>query len=157
LKDRGMAVRIPSLAALVVLLGAAALPGCAALSVPAIGTAAASGGAGALVRAGATSVRGGTVYRSFEASLPAVHAAVQATLSRLEFPAPLQQVDQEHVTLRTEAIERRVLIDLQPITPALTQLGVTAVIGTGRTDVATATAFVDAVADALEASPTRAP
>jgi hypothetical protein len=144
-----MASRKPPVLACVLLTGAAALSGCAAVALPALGTAAASGGAGALVRAGATSVRGGTVYRTFDASLREVHAAVEATLSRLEFPPAGEEIDQEHVTLRTEAIDRRMRIDLQPITPALTQLAVTVATDPWRKDLATATTLVDAVADAL--------
>lgn len=131
------------------LLGAMALQGCAALAVPVLGSAAVSGSAGALVRAGAASIKNGTVYRTFDASLHDVYAAVQSTLSHLEFPAPEEQVNQEHVSLRTDAIERRVRIDLQPITPALTQVRVTAVIGPFQKDLATATTVVDLVAEAL--------
>src|SRR5262249_59640376 len=111
--------------------------------------AAASGGAGALVRGGAGWVSNGTVYRTFDASLRDVYTAVEGTLSRLEFPAPEAQVKQEHVTLRTSAIGRHVRIDLQPITPALTQVSVTAVIGPFEKDVATATTLVDLLAEAL--------
>jgi hypothetical protein len=132
------------------LLAATALHGCALVAVPALGSAAASGSASALVGAGAGSIKGGVVYRTFDASLRDVYAAVQRTLSRLEFPAPEEQIKQEHVTLNTAAIERRVRIDLQPITPALTQVRVTAVIGLAEKDLATATTLVDLMAEALE-------
>jgi hypothetical protein len=135
------------------LLAATALSGCAAVAVPVLGSAAASGSASALVRAGAGSIKDGVVYRTFDASLHDVYAAVQRTLSRLEFPAPEEQVNQEHVTLHTNAIERRVRIDLQPITPALTQIRVTAVIGLAQKDLATATTLVDLVAEALGPEP----
>jgi Protein of unknown function (DUF3568) len=116
--------------------------------VPAVGSAAASGG-GALVRAGAASVKNGAVYRTFDASLRDVHAAVLSTLAHLELPTPEERVDRERVTLHTQAIERRVRIDVQPITPALTQVRVTAVIGPFQADEATATTLVDLVAKAL--------
>jgi hypothetical protein len=131
------------------LVATTALHGCAALAVPVIGSAAASGSAGALVRAGAASVKGGAVYRTFDASLREVHAAVLSTFARLELPTPEEQVNREHVTLHTEAIERRVRVDLQPITPALTQIRVAAAIGPFQEDPATATTLVDLVAKAL--------
>src|SRR5262245_47867 len=82
------------------LLTAVGLPGCAAaLAVPALGSAAASGSANALVRAGASSLEGGTVYRTFDAPLETVHAAVGTTLARLELGAPDEEVHQEHMTL----------------------------------------------------------
>jgi hypothetical protein len=132
------------------LLGVAtALSGCAGLAVPVLGSAAASGSAGAPVRAGAASVKDGAVYRTFDASLREVHGAVLGTLADLEIPPPDQQVNRERVTLNTRAIERRLRIDLQPLTPALTQIRVTAVIGVFQDDTATATTLVDLVAKAL--------
>ena len=135
-------------------MGAAtALHGCVGLAVPVLGSAAASGSAGALVRAGANSVKGGAVYRTFDASLHEVHTAALSTLVRLQLPTPEEQVDHERVTLHTQAIERQVRIDLQPITPALTQIRVTAVIGLLQDDLATATTLVDLVAKALGPEP----
>jgi Protein of unknown function (DUF3568) len=131
------------------LLTAIAAPGCALLAVPALGSAAASGSAGALTRAGASAMRGGTVYRTFDAPLHDVYDAVKRTLARLEFPSPEEQVKQEHVTLQTNAIERRVHIDLQPITPTLVQVGVTVAINFFQKDPATAATLVDLVAEAL--------
>jgi Protein of unknown function (DUF3568) len=126
-----------------------AAPGCAMLAVPALGYAAASGSADALTRAGASAMRGGTVYRTFDAPLRDVYDAVERTLARLEFPSPEEQVKQEHVTLQTNAIERRVHIDLQPITPTLVQVGVTVAINFFQKDPATAATLVDLVAEAL--------
>ena len=131
-----------------VLLAAMALHGCAVLAVPAVGSAAASGG-GELVRAGAGSIKNGTVYRTFDAPLREVHAAVRTTLSRLGFPGPEEQVHEERVTLRTNAIVRRVRIELQSITSALTQVSVTVASGPWRKDPATATTLVDLVAETL--------
>jgi hypothetical protein len=54
------------------LLTTIAAPGCAMLAVPALGSAAASGSAGALTRAGASAMKGGTVYRTFDAPLRAM-------------------------------------------------------------------------------------
>jgi hypothetical protein len=121
--------------------------------VPVLGSAAASGSAGALVRAGTGSMKAGAVYRTFDASLHEVHTAVLSTLARLELPTPEEQVNREHVTLHTDAIERQVRIDLQPITPALTQVRVTVAIGPFQKDPATATTLVDLVAEALGPEP----
>ena len=133
---------------------AIALPGCAAaVAVPAIGSAAASGGASALVRAGSTAVQGGTVYRTFDAPLTSVHGAVETTLARLEFPAPDEQVQQERVILSANAIERHVRVDLQPITPALTQVSVTVSINFWQKDSATAATLLDLVTETLGPAP----
>jgi len=135
------------------LLTTIAAPGCALLAVPALGSAAASGSAGALTRAGASAMSGGTVYRTFDAPLRDVHDAVERTLARLEFPSPVEQVKQEHVTLQTYASERRVRIDLQPITPTLIQVEVTVAINFFQKDPATAATLVDLVAEALGPNP----
>jgi hypothetical protein len=136
------------------LLTATVLPGCAAaVAVPALGSAAASGGASALVRAGATSVQGGTASRTFDAPLANVHAAVGTTLARLEFPTPDERVHGEHMTLRTNAIERHVRVDLQPITPTLTQVSITVAINFWQKDPATAATLVDLVAEVLGPEP----
>jgi hypothetical protein len=128
--------------------------GCAAaIAIPAIGSGAASGGASALVQAGATAVEGGTAYRTFDASLPSVHEAVERTLVRLDFPAPDEEVHQEHITLSADAIERHVRVDLQPITPTLTQVAVTVAINFWRKDPATAATLIDLVTKTLGPAP----
>jgi hypothetical protein len=133
---------------------AIALPGCAAaVAVPAIGSAAASGGASALVRAGSTAVQGGTVYRTFDAPLTSVHDAVETTLARLEFPTPDEQVQQERVILSANAIERHVRVDLQPITPSLTQVSVTVSINFWQRDSATAATLLELVTATLGPAP----
>jgi hypothetical protein len=134
---------------------AVALPGCAAaIAIPAIGSGAASGGAGALVRAGTTAVQAGTAYRTFDASLTSVYDAVEATLARLEFPAPDEQVHQEHIILSADAIERHVRVDLQPITTALTQVSVTVSINFWQKDSATAATLIDLMTKTLGPTPT---
>ena len=139
----------------VLLATAIALPGCAAVvAVPAIGSAAASGGASALVRAGSTAVQGGTVYRTFDASLTSVHDAVETTLARLEFPAPDEEVHQERVILSANAIDRHVRVDLQPITPTLTQVSITVSINFWQKDAATAATLIDLVTKTLGPAPT---
>ena len=139
----------------VLLAMAIALPGCAAVvAVPAIGSAAASGGASALVRAGSTAVQGGTVYRTFDASLTSVHDAVETTLARLEFPAPDEEVHQERVILSANAIDRHVRVDLQPITPTLTQVSITVSINFWQKDAATAATLIDLVTKTLGPAPT---
>jgi hypothetical protein len=137
------------------LMIAIALPGCAAaIAVPAIGSAAASGGADALVRAGTTAVQGGTVYRTFDASLMSVHGAVESTLAHLDLTNPDEQVDHERVILSGDGIKRHVRVDLQPITPALTQVSVTVSMSFWRKDSATAATVVDLVAETLGPRPT---
>jgi hypothetical protein len=133
---------VPVLALLLAI--AIALPGCAAVvAVPAIGSAAASSGASALVRAGSTAVQGGTVYRTFDAPLISVHDAVETTLARLEFPTPDEKVQQERVILSANAIDRHVRVDLQPITPSLTQVSITVSINFWQKDSATAATLLD--------------
>jgi hypothetical protein len=133
---------------------AIALPGCAAaLAVPALGSAAASGSAGALVRAGATAVQGGTAYRTFDAPLTTVYDAVETTLARLEFPTPDEEVQQERVILSADAIERHVRVDLQPITPSLTQVSVTVSINFWQKDSATAATLLALVTETLGPAP----
>ena len=140
---------------LALLAMAIVLPGCAAaIAIPAIGSGAASGGAGALVRAGTTAVQGGTVYRTFDAPLISVHDAVQRTIARLEFPTPDEQVHQERVILSTNAIERHVRIDLEPITPTLTQVSITVSINFWQKDSATAATLIDLVTKTLGPAPT---
>jgi Protein of unknown function (DUF3568) len=131
------------------LLAALVLHGCAALAAPALASGAASGSTGALVRAGTGSISSGAVYRTFDAPLGDVQAAVRTTLSHVQFPAAEEQADEKHVTLRTTAINRQVQIDLLPITPALTQVGITVAIGPFRKDLATATTLTDLLAEAL--------
>src|SRR5262249_24891413 len=129
-------------------------PGCAAaLAIPAVGSGAASG-AGALVRAGTTAVQGGTVYRTFDAPLTSVYSAVEATLARLEFPAPDEQAHQERVILSANAIERHVRVELQPITRTLTQVSVTVSINFWQKDSATAATLIDLVTKTLGPTPT---
>src|SRR5262249_35486486 len=99
------------------------------------------------------SLEGGTVYRTFDAPLETVHAAVETTLARLEFGAPEEQVHQERMTLRASAIERHVQVDLQPITLALTQVSVTVAINAWQKDAATAATLVDVLAEVLGPSP----
>jgi hypothetical protein len=134
--------------AAVVLVVCLATQGCALLAVPAVGSAV-SGGMGGIARAGAARV-GGATARTFSASLPVVYGAVRATLNRLEFAPPEEEFDQEHVTLRTAGIERDVRIDLQPITPAITQVRVQVKRNLLSRDLATATELVAQVAEALE-------
>ena len=131
------------------LLAALVLQGCATLAAPALASGAASGSSNALVRAGTGWIRSGAVYRTFDAPLRDVHAAVQTTVSNVQFPAAEEQGDDKHVTLRTTATNRQVRIDLLPITPALTQVGITVVNGPFRKDLATATTLSDLLAEAL--------
>ena len=98
-------------------------------------------------------MKNGTVYRTLDAPLRDVHAAVETTLSRLEFSGQEEQVTQEHVTLQTTGIERQVRIDLQPITPTLTQVSITVAINYWQKDPATAATLIDLVAEALGPEP----
>jgi hypothetical protein len=130
------------------LVGAAAtLHGCVALALPALATSAAGGGATELVRAGAAWTSGGSSYRTFKASLSDVYAAVQTTLAQLEFPVPDEEVEQEKMILRTRAIDRRVRIDLNPVTSSLISVRITAIRGLMTKEPATAATLIELVGD----------
>jgi Protein of unknown function (DUF3568) len=99
-----------------------ALAGCAALATPAVAPVVSAGGD--LLKVGTSHTFGGASFRTFSAPLADVYDAVRATLTRLDFAVPEEKFDEEHVTLRAVGIGRKVRIDLQPITPALTQVRV---------------------------------
>jgi hypothetical protein len=137
------------------LVSALATQGCAVMAVPAVGSAL-SGGVGGAVRAG-VSTMGGVTARTFSVPLPELYAGVRATLSRLEFAPPDEEVDQERITFRVEGIDRTVRIDLHPITPAITQMRVTVRKNAFTRDTATATELVAQVGETLQGWPAALP
>ena len=60
---------------------------------------------------------------------------------------------QERLILSANAIERHVRVDLQPITPTLTQVAVTVSINFWQKDPATAATLVDLVTETLGPAP----
>jgi hypothetical protein len=66
---------------------------------------------------------------------------------------PDEQVQHERVILSANAIERHVRVDLQPITPSLTQVSVTVSINFWQKDSATAATLLDLVTETLGPAP----
>ena len=62
-------------------------------------------------------------------------------------------MQQERVILSANAIERHVRVDLQPITPLLTQVSVTVSINFWQKDTATAATLLDLVTGTLGPAP----
>ena len=116
-------MRLPSylLMLAVSVLGA---QGCALLAVPVMGSAMSAGAEG-VAKAGLAKTMGGSTYRTFSAPLAEVYGAVRTTLERLDWSLSEDEIKAEHVTMRAVAIDRKVRIDLQPITTAMTQVKVT--------------------------------
>lgn len=102
-----------------VLLVTVPLSGCAALPVL---PAAVSAGSN-IVKAGTAHV-GGTTYRTFSVPLSPLQQATLKTLDSLGFAPPEEETTDDRVTLRARAVDRNVRIDLQPITPEMTQMKV---------------------------------
>jgi hypothetical protein len=126
---------------LLVVAAVLTLPGCAAIALPAIAPAAVNAG-GSLAKAGTAHTFGGATYRTFSAPLDEVYDATRQTLARLGFSPAEEEGTRAHVTLRTLATDRKVRIDLQPLTPGMTQMRVfvrTEMLGK---DVATASELV---------------
>jgi len=96
------------------------LSGCVA--APILAPAAFSAG-GDLVKAGTVRL-GGATYRTFGLPLAEVHQATRKTLDGLGFPPPEEKTVEERVILYAQGVDRTVRIDLQPITPGMTQMRV---------------------------------
>ena len=108
--------------------------GCVA--APLLAPAAFSAG-GDLVKAGTVRL-GGATYRTFSLPLAEVHQATQKTLDGLGFPQLEEKTVEERVILYAHGVDRTVRIDLQPITPAMTQMRVFVRKKTFAKDLATA-------------------
>jgi hypothetical protein len=106
---------------LVLALGIAfLLTGCVA--APLLAPAAFNAG-GDLVKAGTVRL-GGATYRTFSLPLAEVHQATLKTLDGLGFAPPEEKTVEERMILYAHGVDRTVRIDLQPITPAMTQMRV---------------------------------
>jgi Protein of unknown function (DUF3568) len=112
--------------------------GCVA--APALVPAAFSAG-GDLVKAGTVRI-GGATFRTFSLPLAEVYQATRKTLDSLGFASPDEEKDEERVILRAHAVDRTVRIDLQPITPVMTQMRVFVRKNTLTKDLATASELV---------------
>jgi len=97
-----------------------ALSGC--IAAPALAPAAFSAG-GDLVKAGTVRL-GGATLRTFSAPLADVYQATRKTLDSLGFQKPEEEMAEERVILHAHGVDRTVRIDLQPITPSMTQMRV---------------------------------
>ncbi len=116
-------MRLPSYL-LMLAVSALGTQGCALLAVPVMGSAMSVGAEG-LAKAGMAKTMGGSTYRTFSAPLTEVYDAARTTLKRLDWSLSEDEIEAERVRVRAVAIDRNVKIDLQPITPAMTQMKVT--------------------------------
>jgi len=101
---------------------ALALPSSGCIAAPVLAPAAFSAG-GDLVKAGTVRL-GGATFRTFSLPLAEVHQATRKTLDGLGFPEPEENIVEERVILYAHGVDRTVRIDLQPITPSMTQMRV---------------------------------
>jgi hypothetical protein len=129
-------MRTPVIAALL----AIALVSAGCIAAPALAPAAVSAG-GDLVKAGAVRL-GGSTFRTFSLPLAEVRAAVKTTLESLGFPPASEQTGEERIVLHAESADRTVRIDLQPITPVMTQVRVSVRKATFSQDPATASELI---------------
>ena len=123
-----------------------ALSGCAAL--PALAPAALNG-AGDLVKAGTVRMGNATV-RTFSLPLADVYDVTRRTMNGLGFAELQEEMVEERVILRGQAVDRTIRIDLQPITGAMTQMRVAVRKKTLSHDLATASELVERIDQALE-------
>jgi len=126
---------------LALLAAAVCLSGCVAAEVPVVAPAAVSAG-GDLVKAGTAHSFGGAVFRTFSVPLPELYDATRQTLARLGFEPAEEKRDEDRVSLRAHAVDRTVRIDLQPVTPGLSQMRVFVRKATFGKDPATASEVV---------------
>lgn len=113
-----------------IVLAIAALPlaACEAIAVSAIG-----GG----TSAGISHTLGGTVSRTFTASLPKVRAAALAALHRMHIDVhPTAKVEGRE-KINAKSINRSIDIELEEISPNVTRMSVTAKSGVFQSDSAT--------------------
>jgi|SRR5262245_1230052 len=110
--------------AIVVVASTLSWSGCAAIAIPpaAVGAAAVSGGAGGLVKAGTEYTMAGTAYRTFSSPVKDVYEAVHETFERLQITPTHESFESGEVTIHAAAIDRKLTIKLDPITPALTRM-----------------------------------
>lgn len=125
-----------SLTSRIIVLAITALPlaGCEAIAIGALG-----GGATAGVSAGISHTLGGTVSRTFTASLPKVRAAALATLHRMHIDVRSTGKIEGGEEINAKSINRSIDIELEEISPNATRMSVTAKSGAFLSDSATGT------------------
>jgi hypothetical protein len=134
-----------------VLALALTVSGCvAAAALPALGLAAMSDAAGAGAKAGVEYSFGGIAYRTFSAPLAQVRSAVLQSFRDLEIEitqdAPIVGGGAQ---ITGEALHRKITVQLEPVTPALTRLKMGVRHGMVGKDRATSTELIDQTARAL--------
>jgi hypothetical protein len=141
------------------LVAAALLDGCAALAVTAVGVAAGVGGGTAV-----SYTLDGIAYKTFTAPAPKVRQATLAALRKMDFklqpPEPSQNGSPNGSQNGSKSAapppilatgqDRRIEVELEPLTPQTTRIRVMAKDGIFFKDKATATEIIYQVADALE-------
>jgi hypothetical protein len=129
---------------LVIAIVTMGLGGCAAIGLTgaAVGASALSAGAGAAVQAGKEYTRGGTVFRTFSASLLQTRLALGDALERMEIQVVREDDDGDDRVILAHAREREIVVRLQPVTRTVTRLRLEVAEGLFRKDRATATEIV---------------
>jgi hypothetical protein len=124
-------------------LGAAlALCGCAALALPALAPVLGGGASGA-VKAGTEYTKNGTVYRTFSVPFDQARDGMLETFQRLDIKViEEKRHDKGTTTIRAAAYDRRVTLDVEPVTPSMTRIRVMVGKGWGK-DRATASEIVE--------------
>jgi hypothetical protein len=114
----------------IIVLAIAALPlaGCEAIAISALG-----GG----TSAGISQALGGTVSRTFTASLPKVRAAALAALQRMHIDVRSTGKVEGGEEINAKSISRSIDIELEEISPNATRMSVTAKSGVLLSDSAT--------------------
>jgi hypothetical protein len=112
----------------VLAITALALAGCEAIAISALG-----GG----TSAGISQALGGTVSRTFTASLPRVRAAALAALQRMHIDVRSTGKVEGGEEIKAKSITRSIDIELEEISPNATRMSVSAKSGTLLSDSAT--------------------
>jgi hypothetical protein len=125
---------MPSVTSRIFALAIATLPlaGCEAIAIGALG-----GGASAGVSAGISHTLGGTVSRTFTASLPRVRAAALAALQRMHIDVHSTGLIEGGEEINAKSTNRSIDIVLEEISPNATRMSVTAKSGGFLSDSAT--------------------
>jgi hypothetical protein len=127
---------------LAILVSSVSFGGCAAIPVAALGASAFSAGANAAVQAGKEYTRGGTVLRTFSASLPETRLALGDALERMEIEVVRDDDDGDDRVIQAQARGREIVARLEPVTRTVTRLRLEVAEGLFRKDRATATEII---------------
>lgn len=125
--------------------------GCvAAAALPALGLSAMGDVAGAGAKAGIDYTFGGTAYRTFSAPLDDVRCAVLQSFTDLEIDITEDETpDDGSARISAEAFKRTIIVQLEPVTPALTRLKMVVRRGWFGRDRATSTELIEQTARTL--------